>query len=204
MSKELRLFGYIRVSTKGQIKAPGGIKSQKEMIEKWAKLHKHDLVKVYSDAGVSAIDRRRAFEKMMAALENKETDGVVVTKLDRFGRSVQDLVSHIMAIQNRGQHFISIGDSIDTSTAGGRLYFHILAAFAEFEREIIRERMAAGRKRAEEKGKITHRPRNKLIDPEQLKKLRELYERKVSISALAKIFKVSRPTVLRRLREMGV
>lgn len=129
---------------------------------------------------------------------------MVVTKLDRFGRSVQDLVVHISKLQDRGQHFISIGDSIDTSTANGRLMFHILAAFAEFEREVIRERMRAGRIRANEMGKVTHRPRTLLTDQVQLEELKTLYGKQVSVASLARIFDVSRPTLYKRLKEMGI
>jgi len=128
---------------------------------------------------------------------------VVVTKLDRFGRSVQDLVIHINRLESQGQHFVSVGDSIDTSTANGRLMFHILAAFAEFERDIIRERMKAGRARAEKMGKLTHRPRKLLTDPKQLEEIQKLhFEKKVSAASLARVYGVSRPTMDKRLKEM--
>ncbi|MBI1741880.1 recombinase family protein [Candidatus Acetothermia bacterium] len=204
MSTKLKLFGYIRVSTKGQVKAPGGLRAQEEQIRKWCELQGHKLLKLHSDPGISSIDKRPAFEKMLKELEAKKADGVVVTKLDRFGRSVQDLVLHINQLQDRMQHFISVGDNIDTSTPNGRLLFHILAAFAEFEREIIRERMKAGRARAEKMGKLTHRPRKLLTDPKQLEEIKKLhFEKKVSAASLARVYGVSRPTMNKRLREMG-
>jgi DNA invertase Pin-like site-specific DNA recombinase len=202
MAENLKLLGYTRVSTKNQVDAPGGLNAQVEKLRKWCKLQGHQLVDIYTDAGVSSIDKRPAFERLMEDLAKGKADGVVVTKLDRFGRSVQDLVLHTGALEDRNQHFISIGDSIDTSTPNGRLLFHVLAAFAEFERETIRERMQAGRKRAEEMGTITHRPRTKLIDENDLKQLQRLYNRGVSIASLARIFEVSRGTIYKRLVEM--
>jgi len=202
-AQPLKLFGYVRVSTKGQVKTPGGIKAQEEQIKKWCEVHGHKLLKIHSDPGISSIDKRPGFEKMMKELEVKKAEGVVVTKLDRFGRSVQDLVLHISQLQSEEQHFISIGDSLDTSTANGRLLFHILAAFAEFERDIIRERMKAGRARAEKMGKLTHRPRKLLTDPKQLEEIRKLhFEKKVSAASLARVYGVSRPTMDKRLKEM--
>jgi len=202
-TKSLKLLGYVRVSTKGQVKTPGGIKAQEEQIKKWCEVHSHKLLKIHSDPGISSIDKRPGFEKMMKELEAKKAEGVVVTKLDRFGRSVQDLVLHISKLQSEEQHFISIGDSLDTSTANGRLLFHILAAFAEFERDIIRERMKAGRARAEKLGKLTHRPRKLLTDPKQLDEIKRLhFEKKVSAASLARVYGVSRPTMDKRLKEM--
>jgi DNA invertase Pin-like site-specific DNA recombinase len=204
MKPRLQLFGYVRVSTKGQVRAPGGLQAQEEQIRKWCQVHQHTLVTIHRDPGVSAIDRRPGFERLMKELLAKKADGVVVTKLDRFGRSVQDLVQHIGTLQDRKQHFISISDSLDTSTPNGRLLFHILAAFAQFEREIIAERTRAGRARAKAMGKVIHRPRKLLTDPKQLEELKQLYlKKKVSASALARIFEVSRPTVYKRLKEMG-
>lgn len=204
MTANLKLFGYSRVSTKAQVNAPGGLTAQDEKIEQWCKLEGHELLKIFHDPGISSIDRRPGFEDLMEQLGEKKSQGVVVTKLDRFGRSVQDLVVHIGNLQDEGQHFISIGDNINTSTPNGRLLFHILAAFAEFEREIIRERMRAGRARAQALGKVTHRPRRLLTDPKQLAELKALYDKKVSVASLARIFDVSRPTLYKRLKELGI
>jgi DNA invertase Pin-like site-specific DNA recombinase len=114
---------------------------------------------------------------------------------------VKDLVMSIDELKRNGVHFISIGDNLDTSTPNGRLLFHILSAFAEFEREIIRERMQAGRERAKAEGKTLHRPKKKL--PE--KEIYRLYvEVGLSATAIGKLMGVSTNTILSRLREMGV
>lgn len=125
----------------------------------------------------------------------------MVTKLDRWGRSVKDLVTSIDQLHRWGVNFISIGDSIDTSTPNGRLLFHVLSAFAEFEREVIRERLTAGRERARAEGKTLHRPRKNL----DMREIRRLYvDVGLSANAIAKIMGVSHGTIISRLREMGI
>ncbi|MEM4217865.1 MAG: recombinase family protein, partial [Candidatus Methanomethylicaceae archaeon] len=94
---------------------------------------------------------------------------------------------------------IAIEQSINTTTTEGRLLFNILSAFAEFEREVIKERMLAGRMRAREQGVIDHRPRLNI----PLDELKDLYfERKLSVTACAKYFRCSRQTIYQRLKEI--
>lgn len=201
----MKVYGYARVSTEEQVKS-GSLDQQVEKIKSYCNSQDHELVELFTDAGVSALKERPEFEKMMGTIENgraknQEVDGIVVTKLDRFGRSVKDLVMNMETLQEEEIDFISIGDSLDTSTLNGKLLFHILSAFAEFEREIIRERMQAGRERAKAEGKKLHRPK-KDLDEERIK---ELYtEKGLSARAIAKLMDVSPPTVLSRLKEMGV
>ncbi|MBS3789177.1 recombinase family protein [Candidatus Bipolaricaulota bacterium] len=196
------VYGYARVSTEEQVKS-GSLNQQIDKIKDYCERNDHKIDKLFTDAGVSAIKERPEFEKMMetVAKGNDEIDGIVVTKLDRFGRSVKDLVINMETLQEEAIDFISIGDSLDTSTPNGKLLFHILSAFAEFEREIIRERMQAGRERARAEGKELHRPKKEL-DKERIKKL--YTEKGLSARAIAKLMDVSPPTILSRLREMGV
>ncbi|MEM4406690.1 MAG: recombinase family protein [Candidatus Methanomethylicaceae archaeon] len=195
----LRCFGYARVSTIKQIEAPGGIKAQVDKIKRFCQMQGWQLLKVFKDEGVSALDERPAFTQLMKAIAKKEVDAVIVTRLDRLGRSVLDLVSTVTEFQRQGCQFIAIEQAIDTTKPEGRLLFNILSAFAEFEREIIRERMLAGRMRAREQGVIDHRP--KLNIP--LDELKDLYfNRKLSVSACAKYFRCSRMTIYERLKEI--
>jgi len=191
----MKAYGYARVSTSEQVKS-GSFEQQRERIRTYCEASGHELFGMYGDAGLSALGERPEWTSLMEALEGIEA--VVVTKLDRWGRSVQELVTSINQLKDRGVAFISIGDSLDTSTANGRLLFHILSAFAEFEREIIRERLAAGRERAAAAGKMMHRPR-KEIDMDELLRLRSLG---LSRRAIAKVMRVSHQTIGSRLKEL--
>jgi len=196
----MKVLGYARVSTENQVKS-GSLQEQVKQICRFCELQGHDLLDIFQDAGISALADRPAWKEAMERARRGEIEAIVVTKLDRWGRSVKDLVTSIDELRRLGVHFISIGDNIDTSTPNGRLLFHILSAFAEFEREIIRERLQAGRERAKAQGKILHRPKKKL--PE--KEIRRLYEEVgLSATAIAKLMGVSTNTLLSRLREMGV
>lgn len=84
---------------------------------------------------------------LMQKLRNKEYDGVLILKLDRFARSIQELIMDVKELTDKGIKFESLRDSIDLSTATGRLQFHILCSFAEFERDLIRERTLDGLER---------------------------------------------------------
>jgi DNA invertase Pin-like site-specific DNA recombinase len=198
-AEPLRCFGYARVSTVKQVEAPGGIEAQVEKIKRFCELHGHKLLKVFKDEGISAIDERPAFNRMMEAIRRKEADAIVVTRLDRLGRSVLDLVSTVTELQRQGCQFIALDQNINTTTTEGRLLFNILSAFAEFEREVIKERMLAGRMRAREQGVIDHRPRLNI----PLDELKDLYfERKLSVTACAKFYRCSRQTIYQRLKEI--
>lgn len=196
----MKVYGYARVSTEEQVKS-GSLQQQKDAIKDYCKARGYELVHLYSDAGVSALSHRPEWSELMKRLESGGAEAVVVTKLDRWGRSVKDLVTSIDQIHQWGISFVSIGDSIDTSTPNGRLLFHVLSAFAQFDRENIKERLAAGRERARAQGKTLHRPRKQL----DMREIKRLYvEIGLSASAIAKLMGVSHNTILSRLREMGV
>jgi len=98
-------------------------------------------------------------EEVLDLLRKGKFDGVLVYKLDRWARSLQELVMNIEELKNRGKHFIVLTQPIDTSSASGMLMFQILGAFAEFEREMIRERTMNGLDRARAKGIKLGRPK---------------------------------------------
>jgi DNA invertase Pin-like site-specific DNA recombinase len=98
-------------------------------------------------------------EELLNKLRRGEFDGVMVTKIDRWARSLQELIMNIEELKNRGKHFIVLTQPIDTSNSSGMLMFQILGAFAEFEREMIRERTLAGLDRARKKGIKLGRPK---------------------------------------------
>src|SRR5208283_2236564 len=108
----------------------------------------------YVDTGVSgATDQRPQLDALLNAARKREIDHIVVWKLDRFGRSLKQLVNSLAELNSLGVGFISYQDNLDLTTPAGRLMFHIIGAMAEFERELIRERVKAGIENARRKGK---------------------------------------------------
>ncbi len=97
-------------------------------------------------------------QKLLGRLRAMEFDGLLVLKLDRWARSLRELTLELEEIHAKGVTFISLNDSIDMSTATGRLQFQILSAFAEFERNLISERTKEGLARARKQGKRLGRP----------------------------------------------
>jgi len=153
----------------------------------------------FEDFAVSgkSVDRPD-FRKMLELCEKKKIDIILFTKLDRLARSLQDLLNTTSKLESNGVKFIVVEQNLDTSTSQGKLLFHILGAFAEFERTIIRERMEAGRKKAEitgtKSGKPCHRPKSE-IDEDGVK---FKYSNGVSMTQIAKQYGVS-ITPIRRI-----
>jgi DNA invertase Pin-like site-specific DNA recombinase len=114
----------------------------------------------YVDHGVSgAKESRPALNQLMADAKRRKFDVIAVWKLDRFGRSVRHLVTAVAELEAVGVAFVSLKDNLDLSTPSGRLMFQIIAAMAEFERALIRERVIAGLRNAKHKGRKLGRPR---------------------------------------------
>jgi DNA invertase Pin-like site-specific DNA recombinase len=131
------------------------------------------IVGEYVDAGVSgAKDSRPELNRLMADAKRRRFDVVLVWKLDRFGRSLRHLVNALAEFESLGIAFVSLSDNLDLSTASGRLMFNIIGAMAEFERELIRERVRAGMKNARAKGTRIGRPRMN-VNPSDVARLRD-------------------------------
>ena len=114
--------------------------------------------RIHKDEGVSGAKAMRpGLEAALALL--KENDVLVVWKLDRLGRSMKHLIELTSHLEAKGIGFRSLSDAIDTSTPGGKLYFHLIGAFAEFERNLISERTKAGMAAAKARGVKMGRPR---------------------------------------------
>jgi DNA invertase Pin-like site-specific DNA recombinase len=127
-------------------------------------------------------------------------DTLVVWRLDRLGRPLRHLVETVNALAERGVAFVSLHEGIDTTTSTGRLVFHIFAALAEFERELIAERAAVGRAAARVRGRVGGRPAK--LSPEQVRLARARYAaRDVTVAEIAKAFGVGRGTIYRALRQ---
>lgn len=113
----------------------------------------------YVDAGVSgAKERRPQLDALLVACRKRRVDAVVVYRYDRFARSLRQLVNALEEFRSLGIEFISLHEGVDTSTPNGRLVFGIFASIAEFERELIRDRVKSGIAAARSKGKRLGRP----------------------------------------------
>jgi len=140
------LIGYARVST-----------DEQNLDLQIDALRLAGCSRIFWDRGFSgALNSRPSLDDTLSSL--KRGDTLVTWRLDRLGRSLAHLISLISELQNRGVGFKSISDAIDTSTAGGRLQFHMLGALAEFERSLISERTKAGMAAAKARGTILGRP----------------------------------------------
>ena len=180
------LIGYARVSTQDQNHA-----LQKDALEKAG------CERIFTDTASGAKSDRTGLDKALSHL--REGDTLVVWRLDRLGRSLPHLIETITGLENRGIGFKSITESIDTTTSGGKLIFHIFGALAEFERDIIRERTQAGLNAARARGRKGGRP--KALTPRKAQQALTLYNDKTNtIDDICRTLNISRATLYRYVR----
>lgn len=154
----------------------------------------------YVDAGVSgAKERRPQLDTLLAACRKRRVDAVVVYRYDRFARSLRQLVNALEEFRSLGIEFISLHEGVDTSTPNGRLVFGIFASIAEFERELIRDRVRSGIAAARSKGKKLGRPRVS-VDAARIASLRA---QGLSLRAIAEKLGVSERSVRRAASQCG-
>ena len=145
---------YVRVSTQDQVQHGFSLDAQQESLQNYAKAMGYEIFKIYRDEGKSAKDMNRPeMQQMLSDAENKKFSAIFIYKLDRFSRSIKDLILTIDQLKNWGIDFVSLQDKIETTSATGKLMFHIISAFAEFERNLISERTKEGLKGKEKVGK---------------------------------------------------
>jgi len=150
---------YCRVSTTEQ-----DATTQEKICREYAERNKIEVYRIYTDAGISGMkDSRPAFNELLQDMRLMRFNCVMVTKLDRVGRSLQHILSLFNEFSKLGVHFIACTQNIDTSCAAGKLQLQIFGAFAEFERNIISERTREGLQFAKNVGKRgpDTRPRKK-------------------------------------------
>lgn len=178
-----RVSLYLRVSTAEQT-----VENQRIRLVEYAERNGYDY-DLYEEVE-STRKTRPVKQALLAKLRNREYDAVVVYKLDRWARSSTELILDTKELLDKGIGFISISDNLDFSTAAGKLQFAILSAFAEFERELIRERTIEGLRRAKLQGKKAGRPRGSKDTKKRRKSgyiLREALKRK-SLGELTGIY----------------
>jgi len=184
-----RVALYARVSTKNN-QDP---ETQLLALREYSKARELEVFSEYVDVGISGSkDSRPALNQLMEDSRKRRFDAVLVARFDRFARSTRHLVLALEEFNALGVDFISLNESIDTSTPMGKMVFTVIAAVAELERSIIRERVIMGLQRAVAQGKRIGRPAARL-DYDELQALRE---KGLSYRAIAKTMRVSHPTVM--------
>lgn len=144
----MKIAIYARVSTGDQ-----DANKQVEMLRVWAKNNNHEVYDTYADIISGTTSSRPEFNRLLEDMRHYRFRGIVVTKLDRIGRSLQHLLSLFDEFIKKHVEFIAVTQNIDTSTAAGKLQLQIMGAFAEFERNIISERTKEGLATAKNVGK---------------------------------------------------
>jgi DNA invertase Pin-like site-specific DNA recombinase len=161
---------YARVSTLDKGQDP---ELQLRELRIYASTQNLTVYEEYLDHGISgAKDSRPALNRMMEDARLKKFDAILVWKLDRFSRSLRHLINSLELLAKSQVAFISLRDNLDLSTAAGRLMFQMIGAFAEFEREITRERVRAGLVNARSKGKTLGRKKRAGVDVDLILALR--------------------------------
>ena len=193
--RQERVGIYARVSTldKGQ-----DVELQLSELRTYATARGWGIFKEYVDIGQSGSkEQRPSFIQLMEDSRRRKIDIILVWRLDRFGRSLKQLVVSLDELKTIGVGFVSLKESLDFTTSTGRLMLHLLGAFAEFEKDLIRERVIAGVAHARSKGKRLGRP-NGNVDLQKLLDLR--YQRGLSIREISKQMSISAGLVHKSLR----
>ena len=148
---------YARVSTRDKGQDP---EMQLTELREFAAKRGWRIAGEFVDVGVSGSkDSRPQLDAMMRLAKTRKLDVITVWKLDRFGRSLRHLVDALAELKAVGCAFVSLRDNLDLTTPAGRMMFHVIGAMAEFERELIRERVKAGLAHARSKGQKLGRPK---------------------------------------------
>lgn len=191
-----RVALYLRVSTTDQTCA-----NQRMILQDTAQRQGWQVVQVYEDAGISGAkgrDHRPAYDQLLKGVVRGEFDMVASYSVDRLGRSLLDLLGFMQELRAKGCDLYLHSQGLDTSTPAGRAMFSLLGTFAEFERELIRERVRAGMARAKANGAVFGRP---AVKPEVLDRVRGLRAAGVGIRKTARLAGCGVSTVQRVDRE---
>lgn len=180
------------MSTHDQQTLPMQLKQMKEYI----KNREWKLATEIQEVGSGAKTRPRR-EELLKMARRREIDAILVWKLDRFGRSLADLITTLNELRDIGVTFISLTESLDFSTPSGRAMAGMLSTFAEFERDIIRERVKAGIANAREHGRPHGRPKTAALKKDEV---RQLKSKGLNNSQIAKKLEISRGSVISILR----
>src|SRR5437667_3099145 len=155
---------YMRVSTKGHGQTT---ETQAVALREYAAHRGFEIIEEYRDEGISGSkDSRPALDRLMKDARGRKFDVVIVARFDRFARSVSHLLRALEEFNHVGINFVSLSESVDTSTPMGKMIFTVLGAVAELERNMIKERVHMGISRARKEGKELGRPK-RIFDREK-------------------------------------
>ena len=184
---------YFRVSTADQTP-----EAQMQELRVYAGHRGFEVVEEYVDTASGVAGKRPALDRPMADVRRRKADVVLVWAFDRFARSTRQLVEALEEFQSLGVDFISFRQQIDTTTPAGKLTFSVLAAIAEFERELIRERVRAGMAAAKAQGRRIGRRRIPMTTQSDIRRLRR---QGLSYRQIAKQLHISPATALAYSKE---
>jgi putative DNA-invertase from lambdoid prophage Rac len=190
-AKTTRVGLYARVSTLDQQTLP----MQNRAMREYAARRGWTIAIQVKEVG-SGASQRQLREKLIEAARRREVDVVLVWRLDRWGRSVTDLLATLQELEHLGVGFVSLTEALDLTTPAGRAMAALLAVFAEFEREVLRERVRAGLAHARQNGKRLGRPVTAALQADQVRKLRRAG---ISKSEIARQLNIGRTSVRRIL-----
>jgi len=189
MTEKAALYARVSTTDKGQ-----DVNLQLNDLRTYATAKGWKVYREYIDNGESGSkEQRPALNQLMDDARKRRIDTILVWRLDRFGRSLKHLIVSLDELKTLGVGFVSFKESLDFTTATGRLMFHLLGAFSEFERELIRERVVAGIQNSKSKGKRIGRP--SLINPNLESKIADMRSRGMSYSTIGNTLNLSKSTV---------
>lgn len=178
-------IGYARISTEGQ-----------DLALQLDALLNAGCDRIFEDRASGASQARAGLAEALAYARDGDT--LTVWKLDRLGRSLKHLLEVVTSLADRGVGFRSLTESIDTTTSGGMLIFHLFAALAQFERDLIKERTMAGLKAAADRGRLGGR--QKVVTPEKLTKARQLIAGGLKVREAASRLKIGKTALYDALK----
>jgi putative DNA-invertase from lambdoid prophage Rac len=183
---------YARVSTHDQQTLPMQMQAMRRYVKQrgWE-------IQLQVEEIASGGKQRPKREALLKAARRREVDAIVVWKLDRWGRSLADLITSLAELRDLGIAFISLTEALDFSTSTGRAMVGLLSVFAEFERDMIRERVKAGIAQARAEGKRHGRPQTAATKVAEVKRL---YKKGWNKSEIARELKISRGSVINLLK----
>lgn len=189
----MRAAIYARVSTRDQ----QTLSMQLETMQEYAKNRGWEVI-MEAEETSSAVKKREKRDQILLAAKQRKIDVIVVWKLDRWGRSLSGLITELKDLNALGVGFVSITEALDFTTPSGKAMAGMLAVFAEFERDMLRERVKAGIAHARAKGKPHGRPKSAALKKQRVI---DLSEQGFNKSQIAKKLNISRTSVRRFLNE---